>query len=389
MLRTEKKKELFLDAEQEGDLMKLPNGYGSVVKLPGARRKPYAVITSYMAELPDGTAKRKRKYIGYFENKALALTFLAEYNQGAVVKEHQSFSQSPTFAEIFDKWKVYRESLKSNPSASTWRNYNIAFNIFSPLHHKKLINIRANELQEIITSKSSKSAATIGNMRVILKGIYSYAINNGYVDRDVTEHLVYEWTDPETPIHTSFSEEELRLLWESLYIVNNVDILLIYIYTGLRPVELLEIKSADVHLDEKYMTGGVKTAAGKNRIIPLHDSIIPLVEQRLKMGNEFLICNKFGKPYKRNVYVNSNWVTVMNNLKLNHAPHDCRYTFGYLADKVGMNEICKKIIMGHSVQNKRGTMFKIGGKGDVTSNVYTEKTLQDLLLEVNKLPVSF
>ncbi len=52
--------------------MKLPNGYGSVVKLPGARRKPYAVVTSYMAELPDGTARRKRKYIGYFENKALA-----------------------------------------------------------------------------------------------------------------------------------------------------------------------------------------------------------------------------------------------------------------------------------------------------------------------------
>lgn len=369
--------------------MKLPNGYGSVVKLPGARRKPYAVVTSYMSELPDGTAKRKRKYIGYFENKSLALTFLAEYNQGAVVKEHEAYAYSPTFAEMFEKWKAYRQSLKSNPSDSTWRNYNIAFNIFAPLHHKKLINIRANELQEIITSKSSKSAATIGSMRVILKGMYGYAINNGYLDRDLTEHLVYEWTDPKSPIHTSFSESELKLLWESLYIVNNVDILLIYIYTGLRPVELLDIRSEDVHLDEKYMTGGVKTEAGKNRIIPLHDSIIPLIEQRLKLNNEYLICNKFGKHYKRNVYVNSNWVTVMNNLKLNHAPHDCRYTFGYLADKAGMNEICKKIIMGHSVQNKKGTMFKMGGKGDVTSNIYTEKTLQDLLVEVNKLPVVF
>lgn len=369
--------------------MKLPNGYGSVVKLPGARRKPYAVVTSYMAELPDGTAKRKRKYIGYFTTKALALTFLSEYNQGAVVKEHESYAQSPTFAEIYEKWKIYRMSLKSNPALSTWKNYNIAFNIFSPLHHKKLINIRANELQEIITSKSSKSAATLGSMRVILKGIYSYAINNGYLDRDMSEHLVYEWTDPDTPIHTSFSEEEIKLLWESLYIVNNVDILLIYIYTGLRPVELLDIKSCDVHLDEKYMIGGVKTSAGKNRIIPLHDSIIPLIEKRLELHHEYLICNKYGNHYKRNVYVNSNWVTVMNKLNLNHAPHDCRYTFAYLADKVSMNEICKKIIMGHSVQNKAGTKFKIGGKGDVTSEIYTEKTLQDLLDEVNKLPVVF
>ena len=369
--------------------MKLPNGYGSVVKLPGNRRKPYAVKVSFMEELPDGTAKRKRKYLEYFSTKALALNYLAEYNQGQVVKEHLSYVDSPTFAEMYDKWVVYRKSLKSNPTENTWKNYNIAFRILSPIHHKKMINIRANELQEIITSKSSKSAATIGSMRVILKGMYGYAINNGYLDRDLTEHLVYEWTDPESPIHTSFSECELKLLWESLYIVNNVDILLIYIYTGLRPVELLDVRSEDVHLDEKYMTGGVKTEAGKNRIIPLHDSIIPLIEQRLKLNNEYLICNKFGKHYKRNVYVNSNWVTVMNNLKLNHAPHDCRYTFGYLADKAGMNEICKKIIMGHSVQNKKGTMFKIGGKGDVTSNVYTEKTLQDLLVEVNKLPVVF
>lgn len=369
--------------------MKLPNGYGSVVKLPGKRRKPYAVVTSYMAELPDGTAKRKRKYLGYFATKPLALTYLAEYNQGAVVKEHENYAQSPTFGEMYEKWKAYRESLKSNPSKSTWKNYNIAYNILSPIHHKKMINIRANELQEIITSKSSKSAATIGSIRVVLKGVFAYAINNGYLDKDITEHLVYEWTDPDAPIHTSFSEKEIKLLWESLYIVNNVDIVLIYIYTGLRPVELLEIKSEDVHLDEKYMTGGVKTEAGKNRIIPLHDSIIPLVERRLALHNEYLICNKFNRHYTRAVYTDSNWNTLMLKLGLNHAPHDCRYTFGYLADKVGMNEICKKIIMGHSVQNKKGTMYKIGGKGDVTSNVYTEKTLQDLIDEVNKLPVVF
>lgn len=367
--------------------MKLPNGYGSVIKLSGKRRKPYAVKTSYMQELPDGTAIRKRKYIAYFETKAQALTYLAEYNQGAVVKEHEVYAQSPTFAEIFDKWVLYRQSLKSNPAASTWKNYNIAFNILSPVHHKKIISIRANELQEIISSKSSKSAATIGSIRVVLKGVYSYAINNGYIDKDITEHLTYEWAESGVPIHTSFSEEEIKKLWESLYVVNNVDIILIYIYTGLRPVELLDIKSADVHLDEKYMIGGVKTEAGRNRIIPLHDSIIPLVEERLKKNNEYLISNKYGNHYTRAVYSNSNWVTVMNNLNFNHAPHDCRYTFAYLADKVNMNEICKKIIMGHSVTNKTGERFKIGGKGDVTSSVYTEKTLSDLLVEINKLPV--
>ena len=45
------------------------------------------------------------------------------------------------------------------------------------------------------------------------------------------------------------------------------------IYTGLRPTELLEIQTENVHLDEKYMAGGMKTEAGKDRIIPLNDKI--------------------------------------------------------------------------------------------------------------------
>lgn len=31
------------------------------------------------------------------------------------------------------------------------------------------------------------------------------------------------------------------------------------IYTGLRPTELLEILTENVHLDEKYMVGAMKT----------------------------------------------------------------------------------------------------------------------------------
>ena len=52
--------------------MKLPNGYGSVVKLSGSRRKPYAVKISYDVEV-DGKVVRKRKYLEYFSNFLLHL----------------------------------------------------------------------------------------------------------------------------------------------------------------------------------------------------------------------------------------------------------------------------------------------------------------------------
>lgn len=54
-----------------------------------------------------------------------------------------------------------------------------------------------------------------------------------------------------------------------------------------------------------------------------------------------------------------------------------------------MNETCKKLIMGHALANKEGTAFKTGGRSDVTRDVYTEKTIPELVAEVNKLPTVF
>lgn len=369
--------------------MKNPNGYGSVVKLSGARRKPWAVRTSYLEEQSNGTVKRKQKYVAYFSDQKHALTYLAELNNGNVIKELQKYSEVYTFSELYEKWKSYRKSLKSNPSASTWKNYEIAYNMFSTVHVKKITGIRAQDLQDCITAQSSKSKATIGSMRAVVKGMWEYALNNELLEKDITERLVYEHTDSETPIHTRFTDQELKLLWNSLGVVNNVDIILIYIYTGLRPSELLEITSENVHISERYMIGGLKTENGIDRIIPLHKAIVPLVEERLKQNRPYLITNKYGNHYTRAVYHNSNWNTVMNKLKLNHAPHDARYTFAALADNACMNNVCQKIIMGHSLANITGTAFKTGNKADITKGTYTEKTLAELLEEVDKLPTSF
>lgn len=83
--------------------MKLPNNYGSVIKLSGKRRKPYAVRTSSIQKQADGTYKQVFKYLAYFEKADLAYTFLAEYNNGKVVKEHKKYATSPTFAEMYRK----------------------------------------------------------------------------------------------------------------------------------------------------------------------------------------------------------------------------------------------------------------------------------------------
>lgn len=123
------------------------------------------------------------------------------------------------------------------------------------------------------------------------KGDVQYAKLNEYIDRDLTEGLVYEWTNTTKQIHDRYSDEEIKTLWSKLYEINNVDIILIMIYTGLRPTELLEILTENVHLEEKYMIGGIKTDAGNDRIIPLNDKIIPLIKNRYDPNKKYLINN--------------------------------------------------------------------------------------------------
>lgn len=406
--------------------MRMPNGYGSVVKFSGKRRQPYAVRTSEIVEfieihapyLTNNSTTSNLKRLGFkwrnaksvwsakssdkivefakelnstdgyeyetvfrqiykfhaaFEKSDQAYAYLADMNSGKTIKEHQKFTDTPTFAQIYEKWKQYRKSLKNQISDSTWKNYGIAFNHLSPLHEKKFIAIRSTDIQDVLNQYNHKSQTTIGSMRAVLKGMYTYARMNGYIDRDLTDFLVYEWTNPEEDMHSPYTEEEIGILWRKLYEINNVDIILIYIYTGLRPSELLDILTENVHLEEQYMVGGMKTEAGKDRIIPIADKILPLVKNRYNPDRKYLINNRYGNHYTYGVYVNANFNTVMNRLGIKHLPHDSRHTFATLMDNACANDVCTKLILGHSM------------KGDITKSVYMHKTVADLLKEVNKI----
>jgi len=63
-------------------------------------------------------------------------------------------------------------------------------------------------------------------------------------------------------------------------------------FIGMRPGELLKMKTENVNLEGRYMIGGSKTKAGRGRIIPIHDDIFPLVEKRVAAAGEYLV------PYK-------------------------------------------------------------------------------------------
>lgn len=82
--------------------MRLPNGYGGVVKLSGKRRKPFAARVTAGWKLNERTGKAVQQYqiLGYSETKAGALQILAKYNDNPI----DLSAMKLTFEDIYTRW---------------------------------------------------------------------------------------------------------------------------------------------------------------------------------------------------------------------------------------------------------------------------------------------
>ena len=146
------------------------------------------------------------------------------------------------------------------------------------------------------------------------------------------------------------------------------EMLLIMCYSGWR---ISEYKNMEVNLKERYFFGGIKTEAGKNRTVPIHSSIYPLVERRLKRDSQ-LLSYSTGEFRKR-------MDELLDRLGLQcnpkHTPHDCRHTFSMLCEHFEVKENDRKRMLGHSF------------KDDITNKVYGHRDLEDLRKEIEKIKV--
>ena len=85
----------------------------------------------------------------------------------------------------------------------------------------------------------------------------------------------------------------MEILWANVDKVLYVDVVLIQCYSGWRPQELGLIEMDRVDLDNWEFTGGIKTDAGIDRLVPIHPRIRELVKQKydeaIRLGSDYLI----------------------------------------------------------------------------------------------------
>jgi Site-specific recombinase XerD len=208
-----------------------------------------------------------------------------------------------------------------------------------------IIDCKLQEFQNIVDRYKEKSSTCVNTIKTVIQGICGYAMRYDIIPKDYSDYIIVRSTESTEDKHRPFTIEEINALWNEPR--DDVrDIVLILLYSGWRINELLDLDGLD--LDNGIMTGGKKTKAGKNRIVPIHHRIEPLIREYK---------NGFGHKYL--------WFQTRIKDRYDHLPHDTRHTFISRLQSAGADRICIERLVGHASQS-------------ITDNVYTHKDVDDL-----------
>ena len=334
--------------------MKKANGNGSISKLSGIRRKPY--IARVTLGWDEKTGRQIRKTIGTFVTQKEAQKALIDYLDNPYDLDLANI----LFKDVYEKWSRLKYPKVSH---SAILGYQSAYNNVEKLHNMKIKDIKARHLQEAIDN-CSKGQATKKKIKFLFGQMFAYAMQNDIITKDYSEFVDIGKASEESK-REPFSNKEIELLWKHIDNIEFIDTILIMIYSGFRIGELLELETKNIDLVNMTLTGGLKTEAGKNRLVPIHPKILPLIEKRYNKDNQYLIINFKGKKMKYDNYYKEKFIPIMEQLNMKHRPPDCRHTIATLLSNANANATAIKKMIGHESYV-------------TTEKIYTHKDVEEL-----------
>ena len=345
-------------------IMRNPNNYGTIKKLSGNRRRPYMVGVNPKIN-DNGTYSYD--ILGYFEDRTSAMIALAKYNENPVDLTNKDI----TFEEVYKLW--YEDKFvnsKKQLSKSAVHAANAAFRNSSALHKRKFSEIRHLDLQMVVDNCPLKHAS-LEHIVTMFKGMYAFAMREDIVQRNHSEFVKINIPDDDEH-GIRLDDADVALLWQHTDIPF-VKVILIYLYTGWRATEFSEMKKEAIDLQEMTMTGGNKTKAGKNRIIPIHPRIQGFIKEMYETESEYILPSRQKHMSYPSVVIAFSEALAACGITTKYTLHDCRHTFDSWLDDAGVPDVVRNLLMGHA------------GK-DLDEKVYIHKTVEQLREAIEKLP---
>ena len=377
--------------------MRNPNGYGTVYKLSGNRRKPFIARVTVcwktydrltketldripddcdpFEKLSDGRMRFADKQVydtvGCYPTRQDAMIALAEYN----ADPFDLHISTMTLEELYNKWS---DEHFPKVSHSNVQGCKASWNLLEPVKNMRLVDIKLDHYQRICDD-SGKNAPTLKKLKITLGLMYDYAVRHEFLKQDKRDMIRYidikKAGNPNARSKNPFNLTQIRTLWKWKDSSEYIRVILMLIYTGCRIGEFLDLKKENVNLEERWFDiTASKTEAGIRKV-PIHDKVLPFFQEWMTKNDcEYLISTPDAKHFEYRNYYDSYWKPFMEQLNLDHHPHETRHTCISLLTKAGVDDRFIKKIVGHK------------GQG-VTETVYTHLEIQDLLEAINKIQV--
>ena len=373
---------------------KLPNGFGSIKYLGSGRRNPFAVHPP-TTEFRQNGSPVTPKALDYVDDWYYGFSILMAYKAGTYIKGEyppkpevqtddnnlDSLVQSimadygkaagiepkeePTFKDVYEGFYKYKfeEDASKTYSVSSKNVTKAAYKHCVTLYDRVFSDLRHDDLQGIVNNCGRKYG-THQHIVNLFHQMYAYADMKEICKTNYSQYVkVMIVNDDEGSI--PFTDQELKILWGNK---DNeiIEMILIMCYSGFR---IAAYETIEVNLEGCYFKGGVKTRTSKNRIVPIHSGILPLVKKRIKRNGTLL-------SISANHFRISMYETLASLGIEKHTPHDCRHTFSKLCEDYEVKENDRKRMLGHAFQ-------------DITNAKYGYRDIEKLKIEIEKIKICY
>lgn len=306
--------------------LKRPNGFGTIYKLSGRRRKPWAI-------------RKDGQYLGAYETRTAALEALDKM-AGTPVRDTYNY----TFADVFKAWKP--EHFPELTDAGRTQYEHDFDTIFKELHDRKFRELRTADFQAILDRYADRSVSTVNKYKQLLTQMGKWAMREEIVTANFASFCKLHGRASKA--QEPMTDEEISRIEKAAETNEAAKIVCMLLSTGMRIGELFRLPLADYHGD--YVVGGEKTKAGRDRIIPIREEGRPHFEYfaRQSEGMELLLDSYAGNRDLAN-FRKRDYARLLDELKIprSKSPRSTRTTYGTRAVAENLAPAVLQKVMGH------------------------------------------
>ena len=301
---------------------------------------------------------RKTKKKSGFPSKAAALAYCPVLRSELL--NNAPKMEPKTLDQVYKEWEPWYEHRVKSMSG-----YKAAYAHFHALHNRLIDSITAGELQACMDACEA-GKRTHQMMKVVSGLLWGFAFDRKYVERKITENL---YTGKGAIIkREALDKNEVETIRKAIGKHRYAEYIYCLCYLGFRPGEMLELKKSQLR-EEKgiwYLVEGKKTEAGRDRIVPIPDRILPYVISRTYVpGTDLLfpryIFTKISKKRPSSVFLGFKQMTdayfremvfkpMMEDLGIaaGKVPYCARHTYADLLKNAVGDDRDKAALIGHS-----------------------------------------